>query len=195
MLDSNKRPFITFATSNTHKFNEVNLLFEQSTIQLRHLNTTLLEIQSANLEKIAVFTLKSCIQHFHNDLIFVEDSGIFIKELNSFPGPYSSYVYKTIGLKGILTLMKDITNRKAFFQSSIALKIKDEIKVFSGIVEGQISHMISNVGWGYDPIFIPDSNGEKTFGELGSQKSQISHRYHATVKLIEYLKNSVFLED
>jgi XTP/dITP diphosphohydrolase len=198
MLDSNNKPFITFATSNTNKFREVKSLFDQTSIQLKHLNTTdirILEIQSSNLEEIATFALKSCIQHFNIDLIFVEDSGIFIKELNNFPGPYSSYVLETIGLKGILTLMSDITDRKAFFQSSIAIKIRKEIKMFSGVVEGQISTKISSSGWGYDPIFIPESNGVYTFGELGSQKLKISHRYQATVKLIDYLKNSVLLVD
>ena len=38
--------------------------------------------------------------------LIVEDDGIFIDSLGGFPGPYSSYVHKTIGNKGILNLLK-----------------------------------------------------------------------------------------
>jgi XTP/dITP diphosphohydrolase len=38
--------------------------------------------------------------------IIVEDAGLFVEALNGFPGPYSSYVYKTIGNEGLLKLME-----------------------------------------------------------------------------------------
>ena len=49
--------------------------------------------------------------------VIIEDDGLFINSLDGFPGPYSSYVFKTIGNKGILNLLKN--NRKAKFVSII----------------------------------------------------------------------------
>ncbi|UCG89787.1 MAG: RdgB/HAM1 family non-canonical purine NTP pyrophosphatase [Candidatus Heimdallarchaeota archaeon] len=188
MPDSTRTLKIFFATNNIHKYNEVNAIFKQHTFfQLKFLKTPLVEIQSSNLEEIAIFSLKKCSRIIKNTPIFVEDSGLFIKHLNGFPGPYSAYIFKTIGLKGIIALMKEIEDREAYFQSSIALKIENKINIFTGQVRGQIAQDISDTGWGYDPIFIPESDGIHTFGELGIKKNFISHRFLATLKLIKFL--------
>jgi XTP/dITP diphosphohydrolase len=179
---------VLFATSNLHKFDEISQIFSQkTTIKLDHLDISLLEIQSASLEEVAIFSLKECVRITGNNSVFVEDTGLFIDCLNGFPGPYSAFIINTIGLNGILTLLNGRRNRKAVFQSCIALKFEDTIEIFSGQVEGQISEQISDVGWGYDPIFIPDCDGKRTYGELGQKKNTISHRYLATIKLIKYL--------
>jgi XTP/dITP diphosphohydrolase len=190
MLEMNRTPEILFVTSNLHKYNEISTIFKQYTsIQLKLLQTNLVEIQSSDLEEIAIFSLKKCVETIKHESIFVEDSGLFIKQLNGFPGPYSAYIFRSIGLKGILTLMEKFKKREAYFQSSIALKIGKEIKVFSERVQGAISLKISNLGWGYDPIFIPKCDGILTYGELGLKKNTISHRFLATQRLINFLQN------
>ncbi|MFX0087199.1 MAG: RdgB/HAM1 family non-canonical purine NTP pyrophosphatase [Candidatus Hodarchaeota archaeon] len=179
---------VLFVTSNLNKFVEIKEIFKQNTtIKLDHLNISLIEIQSASLEEIAIFSLKECIKITGNSSVFVEDTGLFIESLNGFPGPYSAFIINTIGLNGILTLLNGRKNRKAIFQSCIALKFEDKIKTFSGQIKGQISRHISNAGWGYDPIFIPECNGKRTFGELGQKKNTMSHRFLAAMKLINYL--------
>ena len=190
MLELIEMPEVFFVTSNLHKFQEVNSIFKQNTsIQLKLRQEPLIEIQSLDLEEIAFFSLENCTQKCHESPIFVEDSGLFIKQLNGFPGPYSAYIFKTISLKGILTLMQHVNNREAYFQSSIALKINDCKKIFTEQVKGKISRNISEKGWGYDPIFIPKCDGIHSFGDLGSKKNSISHRYLATLKLIEFLED------
>ncbi len=195
MLDSTRNPEIFFVTSNLHKYNEINTIFKKYTlIQLKLLQTNLVEIQSSDLEEIAVFSLKKCAETIKHKLIFVEDSGLFIKQLNGFPGPYSAYIFKTLGLKGILTLMEKFEKREAYFQSSIALKIKNEIKIFTERVQGRISYSISDLGWGYDPIFVPKCDGILTYGELGLKKNTLSHRFLATQKLINFLKKNLLVD-
>ncbi len=186
---------LLFATSNLNKFAEIKEIFSQkTTIRLDHLNISLLEIQSTSLEEVAIFSLKECVKIIGNTSVFVEDTGLFIECLNGFPGPYSAFIINTIGLNGILTLLNGKENRKAVFQSCIALKFENKIKTFSGQIKGKISRHKSNSGWGYDPIFIPECNGIRTFGELGQEKNTISHRFLATMKLIKYL-NSKLLEE
>jgi XTP/dITP diphosphohydrolase len=196
MFDSIKKPIIFFATSNPNKYNEIKGIFKQESLgKLKLLQTQLVEIQSSDLEEIAVFSLEYCATMAGKNPIFVEDSGLFIKELNGFPGPYSAYVLEKLGLKGILSLMRKVKDREAYFQSTIALKIENRFEIFTERVKGRISKVISGKGWGYDPIFIPESNGSRTYGELGSRKNKISHRFLATIRLIKFLKEEFPLVD
>jgi XTP/dITP diphosphohydrolase len=192
MSNSTGFSIVNFATSNFHKFTEVKAIFDQQTsISLEHLKISLLEIQSASLEEVAAFSLEECAKRTEKTNFFVEDTGLFIESLHGFPGVYSAFILETIGLNGILTLLKGNSSRNAVFQSVIALKFGNIKKFFTGQIEGQISKRISSLGWGYDPIFIPNSDEKRTFGEMGEEKNLISHRYIATLKLIKFLNKNI----
>ena len=115
--------------------------------------------------------------------IIVEDDGLFINSLNGFPGPYSSFAYKTIGNKGILNLLK--SERKATFQSVIAYcEKKGDILLFKAAMNGKISRKPMGKRWGYDPIFIPEGQ-TKTYAQLDN-KNLVSHRYLAIKKFANW---------
>ena len=121
---------VYFGTSNMNKFKEINLIFnKKSSLQVRHAPISLVEIQSENLEEIAINSLKTGSREFKDRPLFVEDSGLFIKSLGGFPGPYSAYIFGTIGNDGILKLLSGKGNREAFFQSTIALLVAGDIRV------------------------------------------------------------------
>ena len=188
-MDLSKRPEITFISSNKNKYREIKRIFERaSKIKVDHIQEQLRELQSDSLEEIATFSLKNISKKIINDYYFVEDSGLFIKSLDGFPGPYSSFIFKKLGNRGILKLMANIKARDAYFQSTIALRTNTGILTFTGKTPGLISQKVSNSGWGYDPIFIINSEYPKTLGDLGRKKDFLSHRYHATKKLIKYLE-------
>jgi XTP/dITP diphosphohydrolase len=121
--------------------------------------------------------------------IFVEDAGIFVKALNGFPGPYSSYVYRTLGTKGILKLMSNIKSRGAYFQAIIAFSNPEEQPTcFIGRVKGKISLKERGTsGFGYDPIFEPSKGDGRTFAEMSTEeKNRLSHRAEALRKFAEW---------
>lgn len=62
-------------------------------------------------------------------------------------------------------------------------------KIFEGVCEGKIAHAIrGTLGFGYDPIFIPEGYNQ-TFAELGQTvKNKISHRAKTFRQVIEHLK-------
>ena len=62
--------------------------------------------------------------------------------------------------------------------------------VFSGKIDGKISSQHKgDFGFGYDPIFIPNSIN-KTFAELSTkEKNKLSHRSIAVTKLVNFLVN------
>jgi XTP/dITP diphosphohydrolase len=122
--------------------------------------------------------------------VLVEDAGIVIDALDGFPGPYSSFVFDTIGNKGILKLLNGKKNRQAKFVSVMAYCDKKlQPKIFEGIVTGKISTKIVGKGWGYDPIFIPYSNHNNTSKEtyaISSNKNKTSHRYKSLQKFAKW---------
>ena len=166
-----------FASSNTHKFQEAKKILVGFGINLGFFKCELEEIQSNSLKEIAKNKAIQAFQKCKKPII-VEDDGLFIDSLNGFPGPYSSYVFKTIGNKGILKLLKQ--NRKAKFVSIISFYDKKNNESFESNSNGIISKKIIGLGWGYDPIFIP-SKSKKTFAQL-KNKNEISHRFKALKK-------------
>ena len=166
-----------FVSSNYHKYQEAKKILRSFGINLRFFKYELEEIQSFSLQEIAS---KKAVQAFQKckKPIIVEDDGLYINSLYGFPGPYSSYVFKTIGNKGILQLLKQ--NRKAKFVSIISFCDDKNSKSFEAKIDGSISKTQYGEGWGYDPIFIP-KNLNKTFAEL-TNKNELSHRYKALKK-------------
>ncbi|HJJ56347.1 MAG TPA: non-canonical purine NTP pyrophosphatase, partial [Methanocorpusculum sp.] len=98
---------------------------------------------------------------------------------SGFPGPYASYVQDTIGNKGILQIMNGIENRHAYFKTAIAYVDSSGVFVFTGQLDGEISHTEhGSNGFGYDPIFSVCDG--KTLSDLTiNEKNCISHRARA----------------
>ena len=166
-----------FVSSNNHKFKEAESILNSFNIEINFIKHDLEEVQSNSLEVIASKKAKFAFSKFNKPII-IEDDGLFVESLNGFPGPYSSYVFKTIGNKGVLNLVKK--NKKAKFVSLITYCDGKIMRSFNGIISGSISKSLKGTGWGYDPIFIPD-NTTKTFAEL-KNKNEFSHRYFALKK-------------
>lgn len=166
-----------FVSSNKHKYLEAKAILDSFGIRLGFLKLSLEEIQSDSIKKIALKKAKDAFSRCNKSLI-IEDDGLFINSLDGFPGPYSSFVFQTIGNKGILNLLG--TKRNAKFISEITYCDKTIVKSFEGKTDGIISKKLKGKGWGYDPIFIP-KNSSKTFAELKS-KNKVSHRYKALKK-------------
>ena len=170
-----------FVSSNSHKFEEVSQILASHKIEIKFINSELEEIQSASLKDIAEKKAKDAFKKFKKPLI-IEDAGLFIDSLNGFPGPYSSYVFKTIGNQGILNLVK--TKRDATFFSLITYCDKKITKTFEGKLEGKISNSSQGNGWGYDPIFIPN-NSKNTMGQTNI-KNNFSHRSKSLKKFSKW---------
>jgi len=187
---------IFFVTSNYHKFREIMDIFMNylKGVELKITKIKKIEIQSDNLEKIVRFATEWILENTNfRKPFFVEDAGLFINALKGFPGPYSHYVYKTIGINGILKLMNNVTDRSALFQSIIAFWDGNKITTFKGQINGNISlEPRGTFGFGFDPIFIPQ-NATKTFAEMTIQEKNLhSHRAKSAKKLVKYIAKNLF---
>ena len=168
---------LLFVSSNTHKFKEAKEILDFFGISIQFFKLNLEEIQSNSIKQIAIKKAQDAFSKCKKPLI-IEDDGLHIDSLAGFPGPYSSYVHKTIGNKGILNLLKK--NRSAKFSSTITYCDKNRFESFEGKLAGTISKSEKGKGWGFDPIFVP-RNTKKTFSQL-TDKNNLSHRYKALKK-------------
>jgi XTP/dITP diphosphohydrolase len=172
-------------SSNKNKYREAKEILSQFDIRLGFLKFSAVEIQSHSIGQIAkqkaLDANKKC-----RSAVIVEDDGLFIDSLGGFPGPYSSYVFKTIGNAGIINLVK--TKKNADFVSVIAFcDNRRRPMLFEGRTAGRISAKPKGKGWGYDPIFVPNGKN-KTYAEM-SEKNTISHRYKALKKFASWFSD------
>jgi len=182
---------LLFATGNPHKVEEVKLILRYYPIEIKRTDVKGREIQAETVEEIAE---ASALQTFKKigKPIFAEDTGLFIEALNGFPGPFAAYVYRTIGIAGVLKLLKGVADRRAEFRGAVAF-CAPEVKpiCFLGTALGRISREERGIhGFGFDPIFEPDGGGDKTFAEMTiDEKNAYSHRACAVRKFMEWYIN------
>lgn len=172
-----------FITGNQHKFKEVKKMLPY----VEHLDTDLPEIQDLDPQKIIKEKLLEAKKH-HRGMFIVEDTGLYVKSMNGFPGPLVKWVLKTVDRKGLAKIANTFGNGEATAKTVIGLiDENDDVFYFEGTVEGKIVEPRGDSKFGWDPIFIPNGYNE-TFAELGSRvKNKISMRKNAVEKLKDYL--------
>ncbi|SMO36651.1 XTP/dITP diphosphatase [Melghirimyces algeriensis] len=189
-----------FATQNKHKVSELNSIFrEQLGIKVVGLHSfkglpEIIEDQDTfegNARKKA-----ETISQVLGRPVFADDSGLSVDFLNGAPGVYSAR-YAGLGatdeqnVEKLLYELKGVSQDKrgASFVCVLALSVPGE-KTFivRGECPGRIAfHPQGEYGFGYDPVFFLPDRG-CTMAELPPHvKNQISHRAHATERLIHLL--------
>jgi len=183
---------IYFATGNKDKFDEARDVLKNYKIKVIMIRNKFEEIQSDDLREIARHALLKALESCRSPII-VEDAGLFVRTLKGFPGPYSSYVHRTLGIGGVIELMKGKSDREAEFRSAVAYGDSSIIKTFEGIVKGRvILRPRGTSGFGFDPIFVP-SGLKRTFAEMTlKEKNRYSHRANALKKFARWYLRSHF---
>lgn len=130
-----------------------------------------------------------------------DDSGLSVDALDGRPGVYTADWaerqwfegepgrdwYMAMGkVEGMLQQLGPATDRSAAFHCVLALAWPDgESAVYEGKCAGSLTWPPRGVmGFGYDPVFVPQG-GELTFAEIDpAEKHKISHRADAFAKLV-----------
>ena len=119
-----------------------------------------------------------------------DDSGLCVAALDGRPGVYSAR-YAADNETRINKLLAELkqsgrADRSAYFACVLALKLPAApIRFFEGRVNGRIIDVRrGNMGFGYDPVFVPDGE-TRTFAEMtNAEKSAISHRGRALAQFV-----------
>ena len=190
---------LVFVTNNPNKLNEIQSLFSDD-IAIKSLKDINFhgEIEETELTLEGNALLKA--RHIHSKFgldCFADDTGLEIEALNGAPGVFSArYAGKECiaqdNINKVLNELKENKNRSARFITIIALIINGKEFIFKGKCVGEITtNQTGSEGFGYDPIFLPNSS-KLTFAEMDKEaKGRISHRGMAVKKLVNFLMKNV----
>lgn len=187
---------LVFATHNPNKVKEIQALLPD-TIEILSLEdiNCLEEIPETadTIEGNAILKAEYVKDKYGYDC-FADDTGLEVDALGGAPGVYSARYAgdeksAEANIHKLLFELNNKSNRKARFKTVIALAQGSHITTFEGVINGSITEdKRGTMGFGYDPVFLPETYNQ-TFAELSlDKKNSISHRALAVKKLISFLK-------
>ncbi|MDD3535467.1 MAG: RdgB/HAM1 family non-canonical purine NTP pyrophosphatase [Candidatus Cloacimonetes bacterium] len=191
------RKALFLASKNKDKIAELRSILESHRIAL-HSMLDFPEMQETLEDRDSIFgnAMKKAIEgaQYSGMRALADDTGLFVEALAGIPGVLSARYagagcsYKD-NVRKLLSQMQGISNRKAYFETAVALADKSGIiGVVSGIVRGEIAESERGEGgFGYDSIFIVEGT-HKTYAEMPDyQKNLISHRALAIEEILPLL--------
>ena len=184
---------ILLASNNKNKHKELLKIFQESgckhTLIVNKDIPDVIEDRNT-IEENAKKKAEECYEVFKSPIIS-DDSGLFVDTLGGRPGVHSK---RYAGLSStdvennqkLINELKKADNLSAFFKTVLCYFDGLNFIISEGVLKGNITlEPRGKNGFGYDPIF--DVNG-KTLAEMSwEEKSNISHRKIATLKLVEML--------
>jgi non-canonical purine NTP pyrophosphatase (RdgB/HAM1 family) len=183
---------ITFVTSNNKKFEEVKRWLVQldPSIQLEQADVDLPEYQSLDVYEVAAGKIKEAWQQLKKPVI-IDDGGIYSHKYPLFPGTFSKYIVKAIGLEGIWRVIED-DPRASMKCVIVYADSAHKPEFFDGECPGILidpKNAKKNPELPYTEIFIPDGH-TKTFAQLRGTPEEIPvhHRYKALKAFVTWLQ-------
>ena len=129
--------------------------------------------------------------------VFGEDSGLEVTGLNGLPGIHSARYAgdrasdsENVAKLTKMMLTRNVTDRSARFVCTIvAYSPEGQESFFTGEFKGTIAKLPKGqLGFGYDPVFVPEGQSQ-TLAELGPGfKLQNSHRTQAFLKFLSTVR-------
>ena len=125
-----------------------------------------------------------------------DDTGLEVAALGGAPGTHTArFAGPTAtyadNLAKLLVELEGETDRRARFRTVVVCRFPDGHEIVAdGSVEGVIAlSPRGQEGFGYDPVFVPNAAGGRTFAEMApSEKHKLSHRGLALRSFVGRLK-------
>lgn len=175
---------IYFISSNKYKIKEVTKFFKDSSINIIPYKEGIKELQSKDINEIVVDKAIKAFKKIRRPL-FVEHTGLYIKELGGFPGGLTQVFWDSILADKFCYYFK---NTNVIAKTRIAYCDGNTVKIFKGKIKGKIAESPQgNKDFQWDCVFIPNGY-DKTFSQMGKTKNKISMRRKALEKLKKHLE-------
>ena len=124
---------------------------------------------------------------FTGELAVADDTGLEVDALDGRPGVWSArYAGEDAtyadNVAKLLAEMEGVATRRARFRTVALAHFPDGREI---VAEGTVEGLIDTAprgdhGFGYDPVFVPDDGGGRTFAEMtAAEKEGVSHRGRA----------------
>lgn len=195
---------IWVATGNSEKLKEMSLILTPALPQLKLHHQGMISgftpkpedgktfLDNARIKAKSLKAIRS------NDWVLAEDSGLEVPAMGHLPGVHSAryagpHARDSENVTKILKMLtlKNISDRKAKFHCAmVVLTPQNEEWIFETEFWGQIAKSPQGLmGFGYDPVFIPEGQSQ-TLAELGpGYKNLHSHRSKALRLFIDKYKS------
>lgn len=190
-----EKPILVFATNNAHKLEEARAM-TQGKFDILSLNDIGchddIPETADTLEGNALIKARWVKDKYGYDC-FADDTGLMVDALDGAPGVYSArYAGEECSpadnIALLLKKLSGVTDRKARFETVIALIRGGKEHTFRGIVEGEIALEPHGAGgFGYDPVFVPVETGIPFAEMTPEDKNAISHRGRAMRKMVDFI--------
>lgn len=159
-----------FVTGNANKVREFEEILK---IKLNNKSIDLVEIQSTNVSDVTKHKVKEAFDKIGKPVI-VEDTGLFIYDINDFPGALIKFYLRDLGCDGICRFHAGSYARA---ETVIGYYNGNQMRLFKGVVKGTLAIEPKGTnGFGWDKIFIPNGQS-KTYAEMtADEKNKYSMR-------------------
>lgn len=195
---------LVLASTNLEKFDEFRaLLTAYSELEILPADSILQNSVKISLAEKYSSYLENAIakaritHHATHYPVLADDSGLEVEALDWQPGPLSHrfaapVAGKTQDQANIDFLLKKLQGKlpaNARFVCTLALMVEGILIHTTGILEGTIIPTAKGkMGFGYDPVFVPQG-ANKTLAEMtGPEKNAISHRAKALRQMMDLVK-------
>lgn len=191
---------LVIASHNSGKIREIDDLLRPFSIEV----SSALELGFSDVEETGTtFEENACLKAVETagkskTPALGDDSGLMVEALNGDPGIYTArWAQKADGSRDWNLAMSKVADKlraagtdnwRAKFVCVLALAFEDgRVIVERGEVAGTLVWPLrGDLGFGYDPMFVPDGY-QQTFGEmLPAEKHEISHRHIAFQKILRH---------
>jgi XTP/dITP diphosphohydrolase len=181
---------VVLATANRDKAAEIVALISAACgsrieLMLRPARVPEVEETGATLEENALIKAKALVVATRLPAM-ADDTGLEVEALGGAPGVhtarYSAEATYASNVAKLLADLEGVTERAARFRTVAALVWPDGSQLLAeGSVEGEIAlEARGSGGFGYDPVFVPEGAGGRTFAEMSpEEKNELSHRGRA----------------
>jgi non-canonical purine NTP pyrophosphatase (RdgB/HAM1 family) len=161
---------IIFITGNKYKFIAAQKALADIDIELVQQDIETPEIQSANVEDVALYSAKWATKDLRSPA-FLTDAGIYFETFDGFPGPFVKYTNKWFSAEGYLHLMNGKANRSVISKDCLAFcQPSKEPKLFISLIKGRVAEQPGRKGMTpIDEIFIPEG-GTTPLSDMGEDE-------------------------
>lgn len=166
---------IRFLSRNEHKIAEASTILQSVGVELVAVHLPIDELQSDDVHAIV---RNKTLRAFHllGHPVFVEQTCLFVKKLNGFPGGLTQVFWDTLQKERVARLFG---GGAVTAKNQIGYCNGQQIFHFEGTIDGTIaSEPRGDDSFQWDCVFIPDGH-EQTFSEMGEKKNEISMRKRA----------------
>ncbi|RKV99064.1 MAG: hypothetical protein D8G53_01445 [Candidatus Saccharimonas sp.] len=161
---------LIYATTNKYKLAGARQALAGTGVNLIAPGKTLPDVPEIQSDDQAAVSVDKALKYYEllKRPLVVMDSGLFIDELNGFPGVYTKYALDTIGIDRIVQLLGGAA--RAYTQRTITYFDGNKPQTFTLKLHGALlKEPRGNNGRNYDKHFLPDGKN-KTLAEMTDEE-------------------------